>query len=82
MSLDATTTYHLVGEESRCSAVDRGAAADVEALRMPHVGMDSEGEHLLDLSPGELVRRYADWSVAYYREQQTQLNFFKWSRDH
>ena len=82
MRLDGAMTYQLVGDEGQYSAVDRGAAAAVEALRMPLVGLGSEGAHLLDLSPGALVRRYADWSVAYYRDDQTELNFFEWSRDH
>lgn len=80
--LDSAMTYQLVGHEEQYSAVDRGAAAAVEALRMPLVGLGSEGAHLLDLSPGELVRRYADCSVAYYRDGQTELDFFGWSQDH
>ena len=80
--LDGAMTYQLVGDEGQYSAVDRGAAAAVEALRMPLVGLGSEGAHLLDLSPGALVRRYADWGMAYYRDGQTELNFFEWSRGH
>lgn len=80
--LDSAMTYQLVGDAEQYSALDRGAAAAVEALRMPLVGSGSEGAHLLDLPPGELVRRYAQWSVAYYREEQTKRNFFEWSQEY
>lgn len=78
--VDGAMAYHLVGE-GPYTAVDRGAGAALEALRLPLLNREPEGEALRDLSPGEFVDRWAEWAEAHHGDEEVSVDFLAWSRN-